>query len=131
MLTDSLLIEQFDNFFNDLQKNTRFQIVPSNRWLEGEYMKVYVRMSIRMFKDKYEKCVDIATMEVYDEKDYGKGIMTNFLAHAIPKIKEKECKVFVENVLENRLAEYLKKTFSFQNYSIYSSDVPLPQSLWL
>lgn len=111
-LRDENIIKQFNDFIN-----TRLYC---NKWLEGDKMKVYVRKGKRCFKGleyNYYNCIDIATLEVYDQKDYGKGYMSSFMQNAIKMCKEIEYMIYVENILTISLANSLEKRFSFQKYN--------------
>ena len=75
------------------------------RWISDDVMKVYVRKSRRYINDKLIICLDLASIEVIENKR-GQGIFTAFLgyAHALNPWDV----TYIENVLAPRFARYFR-----------------------
>jgi GNAT superfamily N-acetyltransferase len=82
----------------------------SNKWLEYDHFRVYIRKAqrtlppFRMFFD----VIDVANISV-QESHQGKGIFTEWLTAAEDIAKETDRIVFVENVLNKKLAGWLER----------------------
>lgn len=80
-----------------------------NRWINDGKMEVYVRKTRRSIGKMYSvNTFDIANINVHS-KFQSKGYFTKFLEHVEKKAKEQTITVFVENVFEHRLGEFLKR----------------------
>ena len=77
------------------------------------HMKVYVRKSKRYLNlnKSLSDCFDIASVEVEDEDNCGKGNFTRFLNQIEPWLKSlnKFDAIFVESIVNERLIPYLEK----------------------
>lgn len=80
----------------------------SNLWIEERNFRAYVRKSKRFFGRGLTPCLDIASIEV-DEALRGTGVFTKFRKRVEKKAAALGMGVFVESVLEPRLAQHLLK----------------------
>lgn len=79
-----------------------------NLWIEDDIMKVYVRQANRIFHGiGFHKCLDIASVEVKNPKNWGKGFFTAFLNYAISVNPHNY--LYVENVQEPRFRNYFRR----------------------
>lgn len=88
-----------------------------NKWINDGLFKIYIRKSGRMLKGKMRKCLDLASFEVLDENNYGKGIFTNFLTELL-KIYS-TTNIFVESILNSKV-EFILKKFNFEEQHLGS-----------
>jgi N-acetylglutamate synthase-like GNAT family acetyltransferase len=79
-----------------------------NVWLEGDYMRVYVRRGFHALDgSRVGECLDIANINVEPQ---GNGIFTAWLTYAEYMAKERSLQaVFVENILTQRLIDFLRR----------------------
>jgi N-acetylglutamate synthase-like GNAT family acetyltransferase len=78
-----------------------------NIWLHSDKMKVYVRKGKHSLDNKISDCLDIASIQVEDEFQ-GHGIFKSWLRYAEDTATRFSIEaVFVENILNPRLATYL------------------------
>lgn len=79
--------------------------LPSNTWLRGSWYQVYVRYTFHYIEDAKERYIDIASIE-FNPEMRGQGIFTEVLAEF-----ERECQtsIFIENVHNERLADFLMR----------------------
>lgn len=80
-----------------------------NCWFVYDTFKVYVRKAMRTLPPMraFFDTLDIATINVYEEHQ-GNGIFTAYLTMAEDLAKEADRIVFIENVLNPRLAQWLE-----------------------
>jgi len=80
-----------------------------NLWIREPYIRIYVRKSYRHLGGKnLIPCFDIGNVEV-SERHRGKKVFTRFLRRVEQHAKETGRAVFVESVMEPRLADFLKR----------------------
>jgi hypothetical protein len=79
-----------------------------NAWIDEKYMKVYVRRSMRLIGPDTVPCLDLATVEV-DEDKRGGGVLTLFIKRFEREAKKLNRAVYVESILEPRLIPFLIK----------------------
>lgn len=79
---------------------------PANAWLYHARFRAYVRISARYIGDKQCTTFEIASIEIPEQRR-GKGLFTQFLKDVFALT---DCEyVFIENVLNARLAEHLER----------------------
>lgn len=106
-----------------------FEFIKNNNlkisWINESNLRAYVRKSIRYYNNKLCPFLDIATVDV-DERYRGHGVFKAFLK----KVEAEACKqsrgVYIENVLEPRLVEFLLKS----GYSFFPNTAPECPSLF-
>ena len=79
-----------------------------NAWISERNIKVYVRKSIRLFGKEMHQCLDLASVEV-DEDKRRQGVFTTFLKRFEEEAKKLGRAVFVESIMEHRFKDYLLK----------------------
>ena len=79
-----------------------------NAWIDEKHMKVYVRRSMRLIGTDTVPCLDLATVEV-DEDKRGGGVLTLFIKRFEREAKTRRRGVYVESILEPRLIPFLTK----------------------
>lgn len=79
-----------------------------NAWLSSGSLRVFVRNSKRLFDAEMRSCLDIATVEVAENKR-GTGVFREFLAAAETVATEKGLELFVENVMEERFRSLFER----------------------
>lgn len=88
-----------------------------NKWIKSRKMKIYIRRSMRQVGMKMTPCLDLASVEV-DENHRGKGLFTKFLEKFENAAKEMNRVVFVENIQNERLKNFLlRRKYKFYQYS--------------
>ena len=96
-----------------------------NAWIYERDIAIYVRRSTRFINEKAVKCLDIGSVEVV-EKHRGIGIFTSFLSRFEEEAKKLNRAVFVESILNNRLAKFLSR----RGYTIHPHSVELCPSMF-
>lgn len=79
-----------------------------NAWIDERHMKVYVRKSTRIIGTAAGFFLDLASVEV-DEDKRGGGVLTLFIKRFEREAKRLNRGVFVESILEPRLIPFLTK----------------------
>lgn len=87
-------MNEIENFLNSKLRN---------RWIQYQYMKVYVRKAVRQCGETF----DVATVEVEDE-ERGKHIFTNWLTTVEELLKNSSLSIYVENVMEERFRRFFE-----------------------
>lgn len=78
-----------------------------NKWIRSDVLKIYVRKSKRLLEGQHMDCIDLASMEVIEEENYGKGIFTKFLEEFMKRYSEHN--IFVESILTKRFALFFER----------------------
>ncbi len=77
------------------------QLERGNAWVkEPGFVGLYVRIGSRLLGDEFVRTIDLANFEV---RKKGQGVFTRFVA----KIEKYQLPIFIENVLEDRFAQFL------------------------
>jgi GNAT superfamily N-acetyltransferase len=80
-----------------------------NSWLHGSKIDVYVRKGKHSLENRIVDCLDIANINV-EEEFQGRGIFKSWLQYTEDAAHKFNLKaVFVENILNHRLAAYLSR----------------------
>ncbi len=77
-----------------------------NIWIRERDIDVYVRRSNRLIEGNLILCLDIASVEV-NENRQGQGIFKAFLYQFEKEAAKMRRAVYVENILEPRLLDFL------------------------
>lgn len=86
------------------------ETLPNNVWCYESKFMVYVRRTRHITFDwEMRPCLDLASIEVYDPEDRGKGIFKAFLLRFEAVAAKLNRIVYVETVQEPRLIDYLKR----------------------
>lgn len=94
------LVEEIEEFLKAHKRN---------QWFEDDQMKVYIRRAFhRVNSQTLANTLDIASIEV-DEKLQGQGIFTRFIAKMEILADKHGLVVYVESVMNTRLAKFLNK----------------------
>ena len=109
------LFKQIDLFLSSFQRN---------KWVDDD-IKIYLRKSHRKVKefDNVVLFIDLASIEIFDEKNHNKGIFSSFLKEFIDRYKDKN--IFVESIVNPALIHILEK-FGFklvENTNVYQIDM--------
>ena len=97
------ILNQIDYFLNSNVKNL---------WIGNEEIKIYVRKSKRYFKGQVFNFFDFASIEV---ENTGQGLFTQILKKFEEKYPDKN--IFIESVLTERFADYIKNKLGFEEES--------------
>lgn len=95
---------------------------PRNEWLEGRYLKVYVRKSHwREYpgSDGHQDSLELASFQIYQEEDERKGYARSFIRHVIEKCHESKYYIFIENVLDQVWMKKLQRDHNLEPLSDY------------
>ncbi len=79
-----------------------------NRWFHGPHIGMYLRRTRRVIDDNVVETIDIANVEV-DEAHQGKGIFTEYLSVIESLAIWNHLTVYMENILNPKLAEFMFK----------------------
>lgn len=111
MITNFKLFEYNNSDVDDiLNKIDDFLLSPvKNTWIENDEIKIYVRKSKRYFKSQVFDFFDFATIDV---ENTGHGLFTQILKKFEEKYPEKN--IFIESVLTERFADYIKNKLGFE-----------------
>lgn len=111
MITNFKLFEYNNSDVDDiLNQIYDFLLSPvKNTWIENDEIKIYVRKSKRYFKGKVFDFFDFATIEV---ENTGQGLFTQILKKFEETYPEKN--IFIESVLTERFADYIKNKLGFE-----------------
>jgi hypothetical protein len=99
-----------DNIFDEISLFIKLSH-QRNKWFYGSNMKIYMRKSKRYIEGQIRDCLDLASMEVLEGEDMGKGIFTDFLTKFIETYPEHN--IFVESIQTERFALFFEK-FGFK-----------------
>ena len=101
-----------------------------NAWIKFECLAIYVRKShrINLNKDNVKATpvpvFDIANIETTKQ---GTGAFTRFLHHLEAVLKSTKLQIiYVENLLNNRLYNFLKRDFNFIDTNTFNDSYGLP-----
>ena len=89
----------------------------SRSWINEKYIHIYIRRSKRFINGEFHDCLDLASVTV-DENMRGKSIFSKFLFKFEKEAKKMNRVVYLENVLEERLQNYL---LNVRNYNSLNS----------
>ena len=81
---------------------------PNNAWIKEKNIEVYVRKSVRVLGQNVYPCLEIGNVNV-NENHKGKGVFTAFLKRFEKEAEKLHRYVYVENLLEPRLINFLLK----------------------
>lgn len=90
-----------------------------NTWIYERDIEVYVRRSNRVIDGNLVSCLDIASVEVRENRR-GQGLFKAFLHRFEVEAAKMNRRVFVESILEPRLLQFLLK----QNYILIPNSIP-------
>lgn len=98
----SSVLDELDDFI-EKSKNIKYS---TNKWLEFDEFKVYVRKTNRFLFGKIYTSLDIASIEVC-EREQRKGICKNF----IKRVHDNNPfdVTYIENVLNHYLSDHLER----------------------
>ena len=90
----------FDELLQRAASNSRSC---GNAWVdEPGFQSLYARIGQRLVKGSMRQTIDLANFEVVDK---GQGVFTRF----VKKIEQYQLPIFVESVINDRLAKHLPK----------------------
>jgi len=103
-------VESVDDILNKIDYFLNSNV--KNLWIGNEEIKIYVRKSKRYFKGQVFNFFDFASIEV---ENTGQGLFTQILKKFEEKYPDKN--IFIESVLTERFADYIKNKLGFEEES--------------
>ena len=97
------LIEQYYDIFGQLE------MIKRNGWIENDKIKVYVRRTARYLSGVKTDTLEIGAVEVHKGKDRRKGEFKRFLNRFEEAAFSEERTVYVENVMDKFLQDFLER----------------------
>ncbi|NDV52934.1 hypothetical protein [Salipiger sp. PrR003] len=85
------------------------KIVGVREWIEGDRMKAYIRVQRRFLLDEYKFVLVLAALDVYEEEDRGRGLLTALLDRLEPAVRDRVDGIVVESVNNQQLAAFLRR----------------------
>jgi GNAT superfamily N-acetyltransferase len=79
-----------------------------NGWIENDEIRLYLRTGLRRIEGSTVKAVTIASVSVYERRK-SRGIFTAILTEIEKIAANAGLSVFVENVLNSRLADFFER----------------------
>jgi len=103
-----------DDILNQISKFIKSNL--RNLWISNDEIKIYIRKSKRNFKGNMYDFFDFASIDVTEPNS---GLFTKILKKFEEEYPDK--KIFIESVLTERFADYIKNVLKFEeetpNYS--------------
>ncbi len=114
MITNFRIFEYNTSDVDDIlnQINNFLSSGVRNLWIGNDDIKIYIRKSKRNFKGQFLDFFDFASIEV--EKT-GQGLFTQILKKFEEVYPDKN--IFIESVLTERFADYIKNKLGFEEES--------------